>query len=47
MELLDQMVEVLGKETLSLEDFVKVLSMGFSKHQMGLIPPALDGVSIS
>ncbi|MBW9150932.1 helicase-exonuclease AddAB subunit AddB [Clostridium estertheticum] len=47
MELLDQMVEVIGKETLSLEDFVKVLSMGFSKHQMGLIPPALDGVTIS
>ncbi|HEY8889951.1 MAG TPA: helicase-exonuclease AddAB subunit AddB [Clostridium sp.] len=47
MELLDQMVEVLGKETLSLEDFVKILSMGFSKHQMGLIPSALDGVTIS
>ncbi|MBU3091450.1 helicase-exonuclease AddAB subunit AddB [Clostridium sp. CF011] len=47
MELLDQMVEVLGNETLSLEDFVKVLSMGFSKHQMGIIPPALDGVTIS
>ena len=47
MELLDQMVEVLGTETLSLDDFVKVLSMGFSKHQMGLIPPALDGVLIS
>ncbi len=47
MELLDQMVEVVGNETLSLEDFVKVLSMGFSKHQMGLIPPALDGVTIS
>jgi ATP-dependent helicase/nuclease subunit B len=47
MELLDQMVEVLGTETLSLEAFVKVLSMGFSKHQMGLIPPALDGVIIS
>lgn len=47
MELLDQMVEVIGSETLSLEDFVKVLSMGFSKHQMGLIPPALDGVTIS
>ncbi|MFT5871482.1 MAG: ATP-dependent helicase/nuclease subunit B [Clostridium sp.] len=47
MELLDQMVEVLGTETLSLDDFVKVLSMGFSKHQMGLIPPALDGVTVS
>ena len=47
MELLDQMVEVLGTETLSLEDFVKILSMGFSKHQMGLIPSALDGVTIS
>ncbi|MBU3142634.1 PD-(D/E)XK nuclease family protein [Clostridium sp. CF012] len=47
MELLDQMVEVLGSECLSLEEFVKILSMGFSKHQMGLIPPALDGVSIT
>ncbi|MCB2293994.1 helicase-exonuclease AddAB subunit AddB [Clostridium algoriphilum] len=47
MELLDQMVEVIGNETLSLEEFVKVMSIGFSKHQMGLIPPALDGVTIS
>ena len=47
MELLDQMVEVLGNEILTLEEFVKILSMGFSKHQMGLIPPALDGVSIT
>jgi ATP-dependent helicase/nuclease subunit B len=47
MELLDQMVEVMGTEILTLEDFVKILSMGFSKHQMGLIPPALDGVTIS
>ncbi|MCB2290007.1 helicase-exonuclease AddAB subunit AddB [Clostridium sp. CS001] len=47
MELLDQMVEVMGTEILSLEDFSKILSMGFSKHQMGLIPPALDGVTIS
>jgi ATP-dependent helicase/nuclease subunit B len=47
MELLDQMVEVMGSEILPLEDFVKILSMGFSKHQMGLIPPALDGVTIS
>lgn len=47
MELLDQMVEVMGSEILSLEDFSKILSMGFSKHQMGLIPPALDGVTIS
>ncbi|MBU3188461.1 exodeoxyribonuclease V subunit gamma [Clostridium bowmanii] len=46
-ELLDQMVDVLGKEILTLEDFVKILSLGFSKHQMGLIPPALDGVAIS
>lgn len=47
MELLDQMVEVLGDEILTLEEFVSVLSMGFSKHKMGLIPPALDGVTIS
>ncbi|MGH4123001.1 MAG: helicase-exonuclease AddAB subunit AddB [Clostridium sp.] len=47
MELLDQMVEVLGTENLSLDEFVKILSIGFSKHQMGLIPPALDGVSIT
>ncbi|MBK5241029.1 MAG: helicase-exonuclease AddAB subunit AddB [Clostridium sp.] len=47
MELLDQMVEVIGDETLTLEEFASVMSLGFSKHKMGLIPPALDGVSVS
>ncbi|MCJ7688914.1 MAG: PD-(D/E)XK nuclease family protein, partial [Clostridiaceae bacterium] len=47
MELLDQMVEVIGEETLTLEEFSSVMSLGFSKHKMGLIPPALDGVTIS
>lgn len=46
VELLDQMVEVMGDEVLSLEEFQKVLAMGFSQHKMGLIPPSLDSVLV-
>ena len=46
MELLDQIVEVLGEEQLTLEQFVKIISIGFNEHKMGLIPPALDQVLV-
>jgi ATP-dependent helicase/nuclease subunit B len=46
MELLDQIVEVLGTEKLMLDQFVKVISIGFNEHKMGLIPPALDQVLV-
>lgn len=47
MELLDQVVEIFGEEKTNLKDFVKVLKIGFNKHKMGVIPPALDVVLAS
>ncbi|MEG0772790.1 helicase-exonuclease AddAB subunit AddB [Clostridium sp.] len=46
MELLNQMVEVLGEEVVTLEEFNSIFSTGIMEHQMGLIPPALDGVIV-
>lgn len=46
MEILDQIVQVLGEKVLSLDEFIKVLSIGFDEHKMGLIPPSMDQVLI-
>lgn len=46
MEVLDQGVEVLGDEKITLKEFIKILNVGFSKYEMGLIPIALDQVTI-
>jgi ATP-dependent helicase/nuclease subunit B len=46
MELLDQFVEVLGEELVTLDEFNNILSNGIMQHQMGLIPPALDQVIV-
>lgn len=47
IELLDQVVEVFKGEKMELKDFVKILSLGFGEHKMGLIPPSLDEVLVS
>lgn len=47
IELLDQIVEVFGNENIELKEFVKILSLGFGEHKMGLIPPSLDQVLVS
>lgn len=46
MELMDQIVEVMGNEKVSLENFSKILLMGFKEHEMGLIPSSLDQVIV-
>lgn len=46
MDLLDQLVEVLGEEVVTLEEFNNVFSMGIAQQEMGLIPPSLDQVII-
>lgn len=46
MEVLEQIVEVIGKEKISLKEFFKVLQTGFSEYEIGLIPPALDQVIV-
>lgn len=47
IKLLDQVVEVFGEEKIELKEFVKILSLGFGEHKMGLIPPSLDQVLVS
>lgn len=46
IELMDQIVEVMGEEKVNLDKFSKVLAMGFKEHEMGLIPSSLDQVMI-
>ncbi|NLO97664.1 MAG: helicase-exonuclease AddAB subunit AddB, partial [Peptococcaceae bacterium] len=46
MDVLDQTVEVLGEETMSIENFAKILKIGLDEYQVGLIPPSLDQVLV-
>ena len=46
MELLDQLVEVMGEEKVKLEDYLKLLQTGINEYEVGLIPPSLDQVLV-
>ncbi|MGL5648651.1 MAG: helicase-exonuclease AddAB subunit AddB [Clostridium sp.] len=46
MEILDQAVEVMGEDKISIKDFYKVLNSGFESKEIGVIPVALDQVNI-
>jgi ATP-dependent helicase/nuclease subunit B len=46
IEVLDQIVEVMGDETLSIAAFSQILSTGFDEYEIGVIPPALDQVLV-
>ncbi len=46
MEVLDQVVEVMKDEDLSIEKFEEILSAGLEEYQIGLIPPALEQVLV-
>lgn len=46
MGVLDQIVEVMGEDKLSLEQFLKILVQGLGEYSIGLIPPALDQVLV-
>ena len=45
-EVLDQAVEVLGDEKVDYKKFIKILNAGFEKYEMGVIPLALDQVTV-
>jgi ATP-dependent helicase/nuclease subunit B len=44
IEILDQLVEILGDEKLSMETFGKLLTAGFEAVEVGILPPAQDGL---
>jgi len=46
IDLVDQLVEVLGEKELSLQRFVNIFESGLENIEMGLIPPGLDQVLI-
>ncbi len=46
MEMLDEVVELSGEETVSLRVFYELLSTGLSSIETGMIPASLDAVTI-
>ncbi len=46
LDLLDQIVEMMGNERLEFDVFAGVLETGLAELKMGLVPPALDQVLI-
>ena len=46
MEILDQLVDILGDETLEIKEFTKILISGFEEKEIGVIPMSLDQVNI-
>ncbi|MDE6904895.1 MAG: helicase-exonuclease AddAB subunit AddB [Lachnospiraceae bacterium] len=44
MDLLDKMVELLGDEIISLEEYGKIMDAGFEAAKVGIIPPGYDRV---
>ncbi len=46
MDLLDQMADILGRETISREDFISLLETGLGKAKVAIIPPGQDQVLV-
>ncbi|MDO4632249.1 MAG: PD-(D/E)XK nuclease family protein [Eubacteriales bacterium] len=46
IRLFDKMVELLGAETLSLEEYAELLEAGFEEMRIGIIPPTSDCVQV-
>lgn len=46
MDTLDQLVEILGEENVSLREYYTILQAGFSSYEIGIIPTTLDQVLV-
>lgn len=46
MELLDKMVEILGEEAVTRQEFRQLLETGLSRAKVALIPPSMDQVLV-
>ena len=47
VDIFDQMVEIMGKEIVSLDKFIRLISLGFDEYELGLVPPSIDQVLVS
>ncbi len=46
IHLLDEIVQLLGEEVLTLREFSQILEAGFSEAKVGIVPPGLDQVHV-
>lgn len=47
VDIFDQMVEIMGEEEVSLDKFIRIISLGFDEYELGLVPPSIDQVLVS
>ncbi|MEF9991735.1 MAG: helicase-exonuclease AddAB subunit AddB [Romboutsia sp.] len=47
IDILEQIVEIMGDESISLDKFIKLISLGFDEYELGLVPPSIDQVLVS
>lgn len=46
IELMDQIVEIIGDETVSLDEYSRIIAAGFQEYEIGIIPPGIDEVLV-
>lgn len=46
IDILDQVVDVIGEDLITINEFYKILNAGFQNREIGIIPVALDQVNI-
>lgn len=46
IDMLDQFVEIMGDESMELQDFIQIIDSGLESLRFSLVPPALDQVLI-
>lgn len=47
IDILDQIVEIMGDDVVSMDRFIKIISLGFEEYELGLVPPSVDQVLVS
>ena len=46
MEMLDQLVEIIGEQTVALKEYIRILEAGFESVELGIIPTTVDQVLV-
>ena len=47
VDILDQIVEIMGEDNINLDKFIKVISIGFDEYELATVPPSIDQVLVS
>lgn len=46
-DLLDQLVEIMGDEKVSLERFIRIVNIALDEYELKTIPPSIDQVTVT